>query len=236
MIEWLYALSYRYLIKNYFIKFQKTFIYKGGTMKSVFFSFLFVLVIIGYKDSNSHDNESKIMIDSTAVKDSMLIAVMQTNMGTIELELFEKLTPKTVENFVGLAKKGYYDGVIFHRVIDKFMIQGGDPTGTGRGGQSIWGKSFKDEIVSSLVFDEPGYIAMANAGPNTNGSQFFITVVPTTWLNRHHTIFGKVIGGMDVVYAISKVETSKPGDKPLKDVVIEDITIEKRTPTSSSEE
>jgi cyclophilin family peptidyl-prolyl cis-trans isomerase len=108
------------------------------------------------------------------------------------------------------------------------MIQGGDPTGTGRGGQSIWGKSFEDEIVSSLVFDKPGYLAMANSGPNTNGSQFFITVISTPWLNGHHTIFGEVIGGMDVVYAISKVQTSKPGDKPLKDVVINDVIIEKR--------
>jgi cyclophilin family peptidyl-prolyl cis-trans isomerase len=202
-------------------------------MRSVFFSFLFILVIIGCKDSNSNNNnESSIMTDSTETNDSILVAVMQTNMGTIEIELFEKLTPKTVENFVGHAEKNYYDGVIFHRVIDKFMIQGGDPTGTGRGGESIWGKSFEDEIVSSLVFDKPGYLAMANAGPNTNGSQFFITVVPTSWLNGHHTIFGEVINGMDVVYSISKVETSKPEDKPLKDVVIKNIVIEKRAPSS----
>jgi cyclophilin family peptidyl-prolyl cis-trans isomerase len=108
------------------------------------------------------------------------------------------------------------------------MIQGGDPTGTGRGGASLWGKPFEDEIVSSLVFDEPGILAMANSGPNTNGSQFFITVAATTWLNGNHTIFGKVIEGMDVVYAISKVPTSKPGDKPLQDVVMESVTIEQR--------
>ncbi len=198
-------------------------------MKSFFFSFLFVLFIIGCKASNSNNNnESKIMTDSTATNDSILVATMKTNMGDIEIKLFEKLTPKTVENFVGLAKKGYYKGVIFHRVIDQFMIQGGDPTGTGRGGQSIWGKSFEDEIVPSIIFAKPGYLAMANSGPNTNGSQFFITVVPTPWLNGHHTIFGEVIGGMDVVYAISKVQTSKPGDKPLKDVVINDVIIEKR--------
>ena len=198
-------------------------------MKSVLFSFLFILFFVGCKASNSNNNnESKVTSDSTATTDSILVATIKTNMGDIEIKLFEKLTPKTVENFVGLAKKGYYNGVIFHRVIDKFMIQGGDPTGTGRGGQSIWGKSFEDEIVPSLVFDKPGYLAMANAGPNTNGSQFFITVVPTPWLNGHHTIFGEVIGGMDVVYAISKVKTSKPGDKPLKDVVINDVIIEKR--------
>jgi cyclophilin family peptidyl-prolyl cis-trans isomerase len=198
-------------------------------MKTVFFSFLIVIFILGCKDSNSdNNNESRMMVDSTATNDSILVATIKTNMGDIEIKLFEKQTPKTVENFVGLAKKGYYNGVIFHRVIDKFMIQGGDPTGTGRGGQSIWGKSFEDEIVPSLVFDKPGYLAMANAGPNTNGSQFFITVVPTPWLNGHHTIFGEVIDGMDVVYAISKVQTSKPGDKPLKDVVIDDVIIEKR--------
>ena len=200
-------------------------------MKSILFSFLFFLFFVGCKASNSNsnnNNESKVMSDSTATNDSILVATVKTNMGDIEIKLFEKLTPKTVENFVGLAKEGYYKGVIFHRVIDKFMIQGGDPTGTGRGGQSIWGKSFEDEIVPSLVFDKPGYLAMANAGPNTNGSQFFITVVPTPWLNGHHTIFGEVIGGMDVVYDISKVRTSKPGDKPLKDVVINDVIIEKR--------
>ena len=140
----------------------------------------------------------------------MTVAVIKTNMGTIELELYADQTPKTVENFAGLANKEFYSGVIFHRVIPNFMIQSGDPTGTGRGGESIWGKPFEDEIVSSLVFDEPGILAMANSGPNTNGSQFFITVAATTWLNGNHTIFGKVIEGMDVVYAISKVPTSKP--------------------------
>ena len=161
-------------------------------------------------------------------ENEMAVAVIKTNMGTIEIQLYADKTPKTVENFVGHAKADYYNGVIFHRVIPNFMIQGGDPTGTGRGGESIWGKPFADEIIKSLVFDEPGILAMANAGPNTNGSQFFITVAPTTWLNGNHTIFGKVIGGMDVVYAISKVATSKPGDKPLQDVVMESVTIETR--------
>jgi len=160
--------------------------------------------------------------------EEMTVAVIKTNMGTIEIELFAEQTPKTVENFVGHADSGYYNKVIFHRVIENFMIQGGDPTGTGRGGESIWGKPFADEIVPSLTFDEPGILAMANAGPNTNGSQFFITVAATSWLDGKHTIFGKVIEGMDVVYAISKVPTSKPGDKPLKDVVMESVTIEQR--------
>lgn len=167
------------------------------------------------------------MIDITTNADSMLVAIIETNMGTIEFELFANATPKTVENFVGLANKGYYNGIIFHRVIDNFMIQGGDPTGTGRGGESVWGEEFKDEIVDSLIFDKPGLLAMANAGPNTNGSQFFITTVKTPHLNGHHTIFGKIIKGMDVVNAIGKVKTG-PNDKPVKDVVMEKVAIEKR--------
>ena len=202
-------------------------------MKSIFFSFFLILILLGSKDSNSKSNSGNIKSDSTAAKDSVFIATIHTNMGKIEIELFEKQTPKTVENFVGLAKKGYYNGVIFHRVIDKFMIQSGDPTGTGRGGKSLWGGKFEDEIVDTLVFDKPYLLAMANAGPNTNGSQFFITLEPTTWLNGHHTIFGEVmlgmseiISGMPVVKNIGKVKTDQ-NDKPLKDVVIEKITIER---------
>jgi len=166
--------------------------------------------------------------DKTAMKETKTVAVIKTNMGTIEIELFEKQTPRTVGNFVGLANKGYYNGIIFHRVISNFMIQGGDPTGTGTGGQSFYGKKFEDEIVPSLKHDVPGILSMANSGPNTNGSQFFITLVPTSWLDGKHTVFGKDIGGMDVGQAIGKVQTSKPGDKPLKDVVMEKVTIEKR--------
>ena len=201
-------------------------------MKRLFFFLLLILFVIGCRYSKSSDNtdnnESTNMTDTTKTSDSILVAVIKTNMGNIELELFADKTPKTVENFVGLAKKGYYNGVIFHRVIDNFMIQGGDPTGTGRGGASLWGGKFEDEIDSSLTFDKPGYIAMANAGPNTNGSQFFITTVPTPWLNGHHTIFGKVIDGMDVVDKISKVETTKPYDRPVKDVVMNEVIIQKR--------
>lgn len=164
--------------------------------------------------------------------DSITVAVIQTNMGTIELELFADKTPKTVENFVGLANKGYYDGVIFHRVIDNFMIQGGDPTGTGRGGQSLWGGRFEDEIVPELKHSGAGILSMANAGPNTNGSQFFITLKATPWLDGRHTVFGKVIKGLDVVQAIGKVPTNQQ-DRPLKDVVMEKVTIEKRPKTGS---
>jgi cyclophilin family peptidyl-prolyl cis-trans isomerase len=175
--------------------------------------------------------EEKVDTKQTQTKtesNQMTVAVIKTNMGTIEIELFEKQTPRTVGNFVGLANKGYYNGVIFHRVIENFMIQGGDPTGTGRGGESFYGGKFEDEIVAELKHDSPGILSMANAGPNTNGSQFFITLVPTSWLDGKHTVFGKVISGMDVVQAIGKVQTSKPGDRPLKDVKMESVTIEKR--------
>lgn len=165
--------------------------------------------------------------DKKKMVDSMTVAIIQTNMGTIELELFADKTPKTVENFVGLANKGYYNGVIFHRVIDNFMIQGGDPTGTGRGGQSLWGGKFEDEFVPELKHNGAGILSMANAGPNTNGSQFFITLKETPWLDGRHTVFGRVIKGMDVVQAIGKVPTNQQ-DRPLKDVVMEKVTIEKR--------
>ncbi len=200
-------------------------------MKRFSFLMLIILLITGCRYSNSSDNsnnyESNKMADTTKA-DTSLVALIKTNMGNIEIKLFEDKTPKTVENFVGLAKKEYYNGVIFHRVIDNFMIQGGDPTGTGRGGESLWGGKFEDEIVPTLTFDKPGFVAMANAGPNTNGSQFFITTVPTPWLNGHHTIFGEVVNGMDIVNKISKVETTKPYDRPVKDVVMNEVIIEKK--------
>ena len=191
-------------------------------MKYSLYSFL-ILAFLMACNSNSQTKSKK----QTKVKKE--VAVIKTNMGTIELELFPKEAPKAVENFTKLANKGYYDGVTFHRVIENFMIQGGDPTGTGRGGESIWGKPFEDEFSPDLKFDKPGILAMANAGPNTNGSQFFITLVPTPWLNNHHTIFGKVIKGMDVVQAIGKVQTSKPNDKPVKDVIMEKVSVKEET-------
>ena len=196
-------------------------------MKQVLIACIVMFTVLSCKAQDGDQMKSQ---ETQTKKESkeMTVAVIKTNMGTIEIELYAEQTPKTVENFVQHADSGYYNGIIFHRVIEDFMIQGGDPTGTGRGGESIWGKPFADEIVPSLTFDKPGILAMANAGPNTNGSQFFITVAPTSWLDGKHTIFGQVIGGMDVVYAISRVPTSKPGDKPLKDVVMESVTIEKR--------
>ncbi len=194
--------------------------------------FAVLAIFIGCTQKNTEgNNQPKTNSENVQVetkKDTITVAVFKTNMGTFETELFPDEAPKAVENFTGLAEKGYYKGVIFHRVIPNFMIQGGDPTGTGRGGASLWGKSFEDEVNTGLQFDSTGILAMANAGPNTNGSQFFITVAPTPWLNGHHTIFGKVISGMDIVNSISEVKRNGQ-DKPLKDVVIEDITIEKRS-------
>ncbi len=149
------------------------------------------------------------------------VATMTTNHGAIVIELFPKEAPKTVHNFVTLSRDGFYDGVIFHRVIPNFMIQGGDPTGTGTGGP---GYKFGDEFDSSLRFDKPGLLAMANSGPGTNGSQFFITTVPTPHLNDKHTIFGRVTDGQDVVEAISKVQSQR--DKPSVDVVIQGVQID----------
>lgn len=150
--------------------------------------------------------------------------VLETSAGTIVVELFPEIAPKTVENFIGLAKKNYYDNTVFHRVIKGFMIQGGDPTASGRGGVSLWGAPFGDEFAPNIVFDRPGILAMANAGPNTNGSQFFITTVPTPWLNGRHTIFGEVVEGMDVV---RKIERTAVGtrDRPVENQTIERVTV-----------
>lgn len=130
------------------------------------------------------------------------IVVLETTQGNIELQLMPQVAPKACENFIKLVQKGYYDGLIFHRVMKGFMIQGGDPTGSGYGGESIWGVGFADEVTSGVKFDYPGLLAMANSGPNTNGSQFFITTAKTPWLNMKHTIFGEVISGYDVVEKI----------------------------------
>ena len=183
------------------------------------------------------------------------VATMKTSMGDIKIRLFPEAAPKTVENFTTHAKNGYYDGLIFHRVINDFMIQGGDPTGTGCGGESIWGSTFEDEFCTDL-HNLRGALSMANAGPGTNGSQFFIVqadevsrdlveqmeqlsdsgfptetvenykaVGGTPWLDYKHTVFGQVFEGMDVVDAIANVKTAR-GDKPVEDVVINTIEIE----------
>jgi len=150
----------------------------------------------------------------------MSIATLKTNQGAIAIELFDDDAPKTVDNFVSLARDGFYDGVIFHRVIPDFMVQGGDPTGTGSGGP---GYTFEDELNDHPV--ERGALATANAGPNTNGSQFFIvTADACPWLDGKHTVFGRVTDGMDVVDAISALETDAR-DRPREDVVIETVEL-----------
>ncbi len=192
-------------------------------------------------------------IQLETVKSGDTVAVMKTNMGEIEIKLFPKEAPKTVENFITHSKNGYYNGLIFHRIIKDFMIQGGDPTGTGMGGESIWGESFNDEFHKDL-HNIRGALSMANAGPNTNGSQFFIVEASsapqnmisemegmpeyfpediveeykknggTPWLDYHHTVFGQVIKGMETVEKIASVKVGA-NDKPLNDVVIENIEI-----------
>lgn len=179
-------------------------------------------------------------------------AIIHTNHGDLEVQLFDQLAPKTVKNFIELAKKGYYDGVLFHRVIPDFMIQGGDPTGTGAGGESIYGQTFEDEF-SDQLFNFNGALSMANAGPNTNGSQFFIVTNEnlttnlagqmkaagypqavidhyvanggTPWLDHHHTVFGQVVNGMKVAKEISRVDRDL-SDRPKDDVVIKLISVD----------
>jgi peptidyl-prolyl cis-trans isomerase A (cyclophilin A) len=150
-------------------------------------------------------------------------AHFETSMGNFTIQLFEQQAPNTVGNFVKLSQTNFYDGVIFHRVIDGFMIQGGDPTGTGRGGP---GYKFADEFHPQLKHNSDGILSMANAGPNTNGSQFFITLAPTPHLDGRHSVFGKVVAGMDVVRNIGKTPT-RAGDRPVTDVVMKSVRIEK---------
>lgn len=148
-------------------------------------------------------------------------ATFDTSMGTFKVELFNDLAPETVKNFTDLAQKGFYDGIVFHRIIDQFMIQGGCPQGNGMGGP---GYTIPDEFGQGLKHDKPGILSMANAGPNTGGSQFFITLVPTPWLDGKHAIFGQVSEGMDVVEKMGKVPTDSR-DRPLQKVVINKLTI-----------
>lgn len=181
----------------------------------VFLLAAFVLFTTGCSAAGMNDK------DKGAKKMANPIAVFETNHGTFEIELFEDKAPITVKNFIDLAEKGFYDGLIFHRVIDGFMIQGGDPNGTGTGGP---GYTIPDEFHKDLKHDSEGVLSMANAGPNTGGSQFFITLAATPWLDGHHSVFGKVVKGMDVVREIGKVDTDFQ-DKPLAKVVMEKVTI-----------
>lgn len=161
-------------------------------------------------------------VDTHVVNADNPVAVFETSKGRFTVELFRDKAPKTAQNFIDLVSKGFYNGIIFHRVIDGFMIQGGDPLGNGTGGP---GYTIPDEFGEGLKHASEGYLSMANAGPNTGGSQFFITLEATPWLDGRHAVFGKVIDGMDVVRAIGKVKTDR-NDKPVTPVVIEKLTIE----------
>lgn len=158
-------------------------------MKNILFSILFILCL------------NSALVGFELPKDPII--VMQTNQGGIELRLYPEVAPKAVENFIRLAENGYYNGITFHRLVKDFVIQAGDPTGKGDGGQSIWGKPFEIEVSNSVLFDRKGLLAMANAGPKDNGSQFFITLRKASWLNGKYTIFGEVISGFDVVEKIN---------------------------------
>lgn len=176
------------------------------------FTLLFTLSTLVFADL--HGTLAK----NDGTKADFPVAVLETSQGTVEIELRPDIAPLAVENFTTHIRKGYYNGVIFHRIIKNFMIQGGDPTGTGRGGESIWHRPFKDEFKPNVTFNRAGILAMANAGPGTNGSQFFITTAPTPWLNGRHTIFGYVVNGMDVIKKLNNVATTgrNGGDRPLQ--------------------
>ena len=175
------------------------------------------------KQTLSPESGGAIESKTTAVqaKEGIVKVKIETSLGDIQVDLFAKDAPKTVENFVTLVNKGFYDGLMFHRVIPDFMVQTGDPTGTGSGGP---GYQFADEFSPKLRHSKPGMLAMANSGPNTNGSQFFITEVATPWLDNRHSVFGEVTEGMDIVKKIARVQRD-PRDKPLQPVLMKKVTV-----------
>ncbi|MDD3396553.1 MAG: peptidylprolyl isomerase [Acidaminococcaceae bacterium] len=189
---------------------------------AILLSLCFMLAACGSTTTKASATNAKTSATASH-KVKSAVAVFDTNMGSFEVTLATQDAPKTCANFIQLAEKGFYNKTIFHRIIDNFMIQGGDPTGTGTGGP---GYAIKDEFSPKLKHDGPGVLSMANAGPNTGGSQFFVTLVATPWLDGKHAVFGKVTKGMDVVQKIGKVKTSGP-DKPVQDVVLNKVTIKK---------
>jgi peptidyl-prolyl cis-trans isomerase A (cyclophilin A) len=189
---------------------------KEYRMKKAGFVFLLLSVFsMGF----AREDEAAIPAASQSKKNP--VALFETSMGNFKVEIFLDKVPLTAKNFIDLVNKGFYDGLVFHRIIDNFMIQGGCPKGTGTGGP---GYKIKDEFDPSLKHDGPGILSMANAGPNTGGSQFFITLVATPWLNGKHAVFGKVTEGLDIVMKIGKVKTGAM-DKPVTPVVMKKITI-----------
>lgn len=190
----------------------------GGRILKIIAILTFLIAVSAFLKAFSANPASAAEAEAAAKRQT---AVFETSMGTFKIELYNDLAPNTVKNFTDLIKKKYYDGIIFHRVIDEFMIQGGCPQGTGMGGP---GYSIKDEFGKGLKHDKPGKLSMANSGPNSGGSQFFITLAPCSWLDGKHAIFGHVSEGMDVVEKIGKVPTDSM-DRPLKKVVIEKLTV-----------
>ncbi|KAG9009450.1 hypothetical protein FRB93_005386 [Tulasnella sp. JGI-2019a] len=178
-----------------------------------------------FNERPTRDEQTLAIANAPSAKSALpTTATIHTTMGDISFKLFPEYAPKAVENFFGLSKRGYYDGVIFHRVIKKFMLQTGDPLGDGTGGDSVWGKEFEDEFNPALRHDRPYTLSMANAGPNTNGSQFFITTTVCPWLDNKHTIFGRALTGLEVIHNIENVRTSKT-DKPFEDIKIVNVDV-----------
>ena len=194
-----------------------------------------MLFVISISDGQAPAKSPVTSTKSKSRKEKRMIAEIVTSLGTIEAELYEADAPKTVANFAGLAEQKYFDGIIFHRVAKGFVIQGGDPTGTGRGGKSIYGGEFADELNPQTKSYQEGYkrgvLAMANRGPNTNTSQFFIILNDSPSLPKNYSIFGKVTKGMDVVDKIGAVELVPPGagdGRPKVDVIMKTVTVKKQ--------
>lgn len=177
----------------------------SSTWRRWLMTICFPLILVA--SANLNANPQPDLLTGEEVERNLPLVTVETTQGNFIIQLMPYAAPKACENFITLVKQGYYNDISFHRIIPGFMIQGGDPTGTGRGGQSIWKKPFEDEFFEGLSFNQPGIVAMANAGPSTNGSQFFITVAQTPWLNRKHTIFGIVVQGYDVVLKIARMGT-----------------------------
>ena len=193
------TLSYEWSLDGVKLSSEKSFVMEVFPKEG---AYKFDLKVTNSKGESKSDSMTVLTYSDTVV-------TLKTNQGDISLKMKSDIAPKAVENFVTHSKNGYYDSLTFHRVMKDFMIQGGDPDGTGRGGESIWGEAFEDEFDSSVRFDKPYLLAMANAGPNTNGSQFFITVKETEWLNDKHTIFGEVVEGKDIVHKVERSGNSK---------------------------
>lgn len=185
-------------------------------MKKVVAGVLFLFFVLAVCGVSMAEDKTQV---KKAEPEQKTTVILNTNQGKIIIKLMPQAAPLACQNFTKLVDSGYYDNIIFHRVVKGFMIQGGDPTGTGRGGASIWGRPFKDEVNEGVKFDKKGLVAMANSGPNTNGSQFFITTAQTPWLNMRHTIFGEVVSGYKIVEKIEAAEVDKIS-KPVKEQVI----------------